>query len=167
MSVLLYAGITSGDAVMLELAAAEMAQAAALFVALEKEVEVLKVKGAESSVIQLKDNARWVCRTLGGMAHGGVGCDGCWEGVANRPAPAKLDQRPDINPAMCCQSAQAVHGDCTYVRSMHAMRDIHTHLPTASICACPQDTCLCYAPQLILCCDVSCVQARRSCSAGA
>lgn len=51
-------GITSGDAVMLELAAAEMAQAAALFVALEKEVEVLKVKGAESSVIQLKDNAR-------------------------------------------------------------------------------------------------------------
>lgn len=51
-------GITSGDAVMLELAAAEMAQAAALFVALEKEVEVLKAKGSESSVIQLKDNAR-------------------------------------------------------------------------------------------------------------
>jgi hypothetical protein len=43
---------------MLELAAAEMAQAAALFVALEKEVEVLKAKGSESSVIQLKDNAR-------------------------------------------------------------------------------------------------------------
>lgn len=53
------AGITSGDAVMLELAAAEMAQAAALFVALEKEVEVLKAKGAESSVIQLKDTARY------------------------------------------------------------------------------------------------------------
>lgn len=44
---------------MLELAAAEMAQAAALFVALEKEVEVLKAKGAESSVIQLKDTARY------------------------------------------------------------------------------------------------------------
>lgn len=56
----LAAGITSGDAVMLELAAAEMAQAAALFVALEKEVEVLKAKGSESSLIQLKDNARWV-----------------------------------------------------------------------------------------------------------
>ncbi len=52
------AGITSGDAVMLELAAAEMAQAAALFVALEKEVEVLKVKGADAGVIALKDTAR-------------------------------------------------------------------------------------------------------------
>lgn len=52
------AGITSGDAVMLELAAAEMAQAAALFVALEKEVEVLRVKGAEAGVIALKDTAR-------------------------------------------------------------------------------------------------------------
>lgn len=51
-------GITSGDAVMLELAAAEMAQAAALFVALEKEVEVLRVKGAEAGVIALKDTAR-------------------------------------------------------------------------------------------------------------
>lgn len=59
------AGITSGDAVMLELAAAEMAQSAALFVALEKEVEVLKAKGAESSVIQLKDNARWVWHNAG------------------------------------------------------------------------------------------------------
>lgn len=52
------AGITSGDAVMLELAAAEMAQAAALFVALEKEVEVLKAKGAEAGVVALKDTAR-------------------------------------------------------------------------------------------------------------
>jgi hypothetical protein len=52
------AGITSGDAVMLELSAAEMAQAAALFVALEKEVEVLKVKGADANVIALKDTAR-------------------------------------------------------------------------------------------------------------
>jgi hypothetical protein len=45
---------------MLELAAAEMAQAAALFVAVEKEIEVLRAKGAEPNVIALKDTARWV-----------------------------------------------------------------------------------------------------------
>jgi hypothetical protein len=47
-----------GDAVALELAAAEMAQAAAEFVALEKEMEKLRLKGADSGIISLKDAAR-------------------------------------------------------------------------------------------------------------
>ncbi len=52
------AGLTTGDAVALELAAAEMAQAAAEFVALEKEMDVLRSKNADGSIIALKDNAR-------------------------------------------------------------------------------------------------------------
>lgn len=44
----------------LELAAAEMAQAAAVFVALEKEMDKLRAKGADGGVIALKDTARWV-----------------------------------------------------------------------------------------------------------
>jgi hypothetical protein len=52
------AGITSGDAVMLELAAAEMAAAAALFVALEKEIDILRSKGGDVNTIALKDQAR-------------------------------------------------------------------------------------------------------------
>ena len=43
---------------MLELSAAEMAQAAATFVALEKEIEALRLKGGEPNVIALKDQAR-------------------------------------------------------------------------------------------------------------
>lgn len=50
----------AGDAVALELAAAEMAQAAAVFVALEKEMDKLRAKGADGGVIALKDTARWV-----------------------------------------------------------------------------------------------------------
>jgi hypothetical protein len=46
--------------VALELTAAEMAQAAAEFVALEKEMEGLKAKGADSGVIAQKEAARWV-----------------------------------------------------------------------------------------------------------
>lgn len=52
--------LCSGDAVALELAAAEMAQAAAMFVALEKEMDKLKAKGADGSVLALKDTARLV-----------------------------------------------------------------------------------------------------------
>jgi hypothetical protein len=52
---------------MLELAAAEMAQAAALFVAMEKEIEVLKAKGGDANVIALKDTARWVGALPGGL----------------------------------------------------------------------------------------------------
>ncbi|KAF8066365.1 AMY2 [Scenedesmus sp. PABB004] len=52
------AGLTTGDAVALELAAAEMAQAAAEFVALEKEMDVLRAKGADGGLIALKDTAR-------------------------------------------------------------------------------------------------------------
>lgn len=48
-----------GDAVALELAAAEMAQSAAEFVALEKEMDKLKAKGADSAIIALKDTARY------------------------------------------------------------------------------------------------------------
>lgn len=73
---------------MLELAAAEMAQAAALFVALEKEVEVLKAKGSESSVIQLKDNARWV---LGGDGEAWVDSEGQGKGRGCLPTPRGLD----------------------------------------------------------------------------
>uniref|UniRef100_A0A383VU35 Alpha-amylase n=1 Tax=Tetradesmus obliquus TaxID=3088 RepID=A0A383VU35_TETOB len=51
-------GLTTGDAVALELAAAEMAQAAAVFVALEKEMDKLRAKGADGGVIALKDTAR-------------------------------------------------------------------------------------------------------------
>jgi alpha-amylase len=52
------AGISKGDAIALELAAAEMAQAAAVFVALEKEMDKLKAKGADGSMLALKDTAR-------------------------------------------------------------------------------------------------------------
>jgi hypothetical protein len=48
----------AGDAVALELAAAEMAQAAAVFVALEKEMDKLRAKGADGGIIALKDTAR-------------------------------------------------------------------------------------------------------------
>lgn len=50
--------ISGGDAVMLELAAAEMAAAAAELVAREKEMEVLRGQGVDSGVISLKDAAR-------------------------------------------------------------------------------------------------------------
>jgi hypothetical protein len=43
---------------MLELAAAEMAAAAALFVALEKEIDILRSKGGDVNTIALKDQAR-------------------------------------------------------------------------------------------------------------
>lgn len=52
--------LLAGDAIALELAAAEMAQAAAVFVALEKEMDKLKAKGADGSVLALKDTARYV-----------------------------------------------------------------------------------------------------------
>jgi hypothetical protein len=52
----------AGDAVALELAAAEMAQAAAVFVALEKEMDKLRAKGADGGIIALKDTAR--CATV-------------------------------------------------------------------------------------------------------
>lgn len=52
--------VSAGDAIALELAAAEMAQAAAVFVALEKEMDKLKAKGADGSVLALKDTARCV-----------------------------------------------------------------------------------------------------------
>jgi hypothetical protein len=57
--------------VALELAAAEMAQAAAVFVALEKEMDKLRAKGADGGIIALKDTARCVLVRLLGWFGGG------------------------------------------------------------------------------------------------
>jgi hypothetical protein len=54
----LAAKLSTADATNLELAAAEMASAAAQFVALEKEMEALQAKKADSGVISVKEAAR-------------------------------------------------------------------------------------------------------------